>query len=139
MGLTMSNNELRCCGMVITFGNKDYNNNTYNYTNNYSDIFHFLKYLDLMKFKENFIHNGFDQVDYIILQLFSEYKFDKIILKEFLHIYDDNDKKKVINNLYEEKKKIAKELGIYIEDNEKEIILNTQINDNYDSQECLIF
>ena len=139
MGLTMSNNELRCCGMVITFGNKDYNNNTYNYTNNYSDIFHFLKYLDLMKFKENFIHNGFDQVDYIILQLFSEYKFDKIILKEFLHIYDDNDKKKVINNLYEEKKRIAKELGIYIEDNEKEIILNTQINDNYDSQECLIF
>ena len=98
-----------------------------------------MKYLDLMKFKENFIHNGFDQVDYIILQLFSEYKFDKIILKEFLHIYDDNDKKKVINNLYEEKKKIAKELGIYIEDNEKEIILNTQINDNYDSQECLIF
>ena len=137
MGLTMSNNELRCCGMIITFANKDYNNN--NFTNNYSDIFHFLKYLDLMKFKENFIHNGFDQVEYIILQLFSEYKFDKIILKEFLHIYDDNDKKKVINNLYEEKKKIAKELGIYIDNNEKEIILNTQTNDNYDNQECFIF
>ena len=139
MGLTMSNNELRCCGMIITFDNKDYNNCNYNYTNNYSDIFHFLKYLDLMKFKENFIHNGFDQVDYIILQLFSEYKFDKTILKEFLHIYDGNDKKKVINKLYEEKKKIAKELGIYIDDNEKETILNTQINDSYDNQECFIF
>ena len=137
MGLTASNNELKCCGMTIAIGNKN-NNNSFN-ASNYSDIFHFLQYLDLMKFKENFIHNGFDQVDYIILQLFSEYRFDKIILKEFLHIYDENDKKKVINIIYEEKKNIAKELGIYIDENEKEIILNTQVNDDDDNKKCFIF
>ena len=137
VGLTASNNELRCCGMTLTLGNKEYNN--YNKNNHYSDIFHFLRYLDLMKFKENFIHNGFDQVDYIILQLFSKYKFDKIILKEFLHIYDENDKKRVINILYEEKKKIARELGIYIDQYEKETILSTQIKEEYDNDKCLIF
>ena len=137
VGLTASNNELRCCGMTITFGNREYNN--YNKNNYYSDIFQFLRKLDLMKFKENFIHNGFDQVDYIILQLFSKYKFDKIILKEFLHVYDENDKKKVINILYEEKKKIAKELGIYIDQYEKETILNTQIKEEYENDKCFIF
>ena len=135
-GLTLSNNEIKCCGLTLTLGNKDFNNT--NTSNSYNDIFHFLKYLGLMKFKENFLHNGFDQVDYIILQLFSEYKFDKVILKEFLHIYDENDKKTVINVLYEEKKKIAKELGIQIEGGEKEEILNTQVRDDYDNEKCYI-
>ena len=133
IGLTASNNELKCCGMTINLCNKENNKN------NYSDIFHFLHYLDLMNFKENFIHNGFDQVDYIILQLFSQYKFDKIILKEFLHIYDEKDKKKVLNALYDEKKKIAKDLGIYIDENEKNNILKTEVNDDADNKGCYIF
>ena len=136
VGLTSSNNEIKCCGMTITLGNKDFNNTN---NNSYSDIFHFLKYLGLMKFKENFLHNGFDQVGYIILQLFSEYKFDKIILKEFLHIYDENDKKKVIIALYEEKKIIGRELGIPFDEEEKEEILNTQIKEDFDNEKCYIF
>ena len=40
---------------------------------NYIDIFSFLKINNLWKFKENFIHNGFDQIDFIFIQLFSKY------------------------------------------------------------------
>lgn len=46
-----------------------------------------------------------------------------MMLKGFLHIYEENDKNRLINILYEEKKKIAKELGIIIDENEKEKIL----------------
>ena len=135
--LSASNHEIKCCGMTVAFGDK-YNNNNINA--NYGDIFHFLNYLGLMKFKENFVHNGFDQVDYIILQLFSEYKFDKKILKEFLHIYDEKDRNYVLNVLYEERNKIAEELGIKIDENEKEKILNNNnLNEDFAFKECFIF
>ena len=137
IGLTASNNEIKCCGMTLTLNDKD--NNTLNNTNYYSDIFRFLKALNLSKFKENFIHNGFDQVDYIILQLFSEYKFDKVILNDFLHVYNNQDKKFVINTLYEEKYKIANELGIYYDENEKKEILKTFEKNDYNNEGCNIF
>ena len=137
VGLTASNNEIKCCGMTFHLGDKT--NNNFNNQNYYNDIFNFLKGLNLMKFKENFIHNGFDQVDFIILQLFSEYKFDKFILNDFLHIYDEKDKKRVINILYEEKKKIANELDIYYDEDEKKEILNTQITEDYNNEGCILF
>ena len=40
--LSDSNNEIKCCGMVINSENKYYNKN------NYNNIFHFLNYLNLM-------------------------------------------------------------------------------------------
>ena len=137
IGLTASNNEIKCCGMTLTLNDKD--NNAFNNTNYYSDIFRFLKALNLSKFKENFIHNGFDQVDYIILQLFSDYKFDKVILNDFLHVYNNQDKKFVINTLYEEKNKIANELGIYYDENEKKEILKTFEKNDYNNEGCNIF
>ena len=137
IGLTASNNEIKCCGMTLTLNDKD--NNACNNTNYYSDIFRFLKALNLSKFKENFIHNGFDQVDYIILQLFSDYKFDKVILNDFLHVYNNQDKIFVINTLYEEKNKIANELGIYYDENEKKEILKTFEKNDYNNEGCNIF
>ena len=137
IGLTASNNEIKCCGMTLTLNDKD--NNAFNNTNYYSDIFRFLKALNLSKFKENFIHNGFDQVDYIILQLFSDYKFDKVILNDFLHVYNNQDKIFVINTLYEEKNKIANELGIYYDENEKKEILKTFEKNDYNNEGCNIF
>ena len=137
IGLTSSNNEIKCCGMTLTLNDKE--NNVFNNTNYYSDIFRFLKALNLSKFKENFIHNGFDQVDYIILQLFSEYKFNKMILNDFLHIYNDQDKKFVINILYEEKSKIADELGIYYDESEKKEILKTFEKNDFNNEGCNIF
>ena len=112
------------------------------YLENSNDIFSFLKKMDLLRLKENFIHNGFDQVEFIMIQIFSEYKFSKEILNECLHIYDDEDKKKVLKKLYNEKKKICQEYNIkYNEEEDKEIMEEfITDNDNNDNEgNCSIF
>ena len=114
--LTSSVSDIRCCGIC----NKNFNLNSYIKRTNwpYNDIFSFLKFKDLWKYKENFIHNGFDQLEYVLLQLFSKYKFNKNIMNDCLHIYSEKDKTNVLNKLYEEKMSIAKECGIEYDENE---------------------
>jgi len=124
--LNSSSNNCKCCGMSCftqePAGSCDFNEFT-NYINN-NDIFAFLRSKNLFEFKDNFIHNGFDQVDYIIIQLFSEFKFNKNILIEFLHIYHMGEQKKVIKILYEEKEKICKEINVPFNKQEIEDILS---------------
>ena len=157
--LTSSINDINCCGMNLCSTNTHYNrriaiNNTYydnnyydeNKTNeteneceeneiNYVDIFSFLKKNNLWKFKENFIHNGFDQIEYILIQLFSHYYFDKNILNDYMHIYLEEDKNKVLKILYKEKKKLCLLLGIrYDSEQLKQILLSQSSNtENYNN------
>ena len=97
----------------------------------------------MFEFKDNFIHNGFDQVDYVIIQLFSEFKFNKDLLTEFLHIYHEHEQKKVIKILYEEKEKICKEINIPFDKKEVEDILSEfkGDEDSFESKDdqCFIF
>ena len=155
IGLTASTNIVKCCGMTLLKQNGDESNyqenknicctlsDTDNNSNNYNDIFGFLKNKGLLEFKENFIHNGFDQIDYIFIQLFSNFKFNKEILNDYMHIYSDKDKRKVIKQLYEEKRKVALELGLPYDINEGEQILNTKSQNNTlqieENSSCFIF
>ena len=154
MGLTASTNIIKCCGITLFKQNGDGNGNLESQNiccnlseidgnNAYNDIFGFLKYKGLLEYKENFIHNGFDQIDYLFIQLFSNFKFNKEILNDYMHIYSEKDKTKVIQKLYEEKRKIAIEFGIPCEINEEEKILNTKNDNNIISKEekecCNIF
>ena len=128
--LTSSISDIRCCG----FCNKNALYNSYMRRSNwpYNDIFSFLKFKDLWNFKENFLHNGFDQLEYVLLQLFSKYKFNKNILNDCLHIYSEKDKTNVLNKLYEEKMSIAKECGIEYDENEnKDEANNNQMLYNF--------
>ena len=139
IGLTASTNIIKCCGITLFKENSNGGGDSHTKKNiccmgstsslinySYNDIFGFLKYKDLIEFKENFIHNGFDQIDYILIQLFSNFKFNREILNDYMHIYSENDKVKVIQKLYEEKKRIALELGLLYDDNEEQKILNSQ-------------
>ena len=150
IGLTASTNIVKCCGITLFKQNGDNessNNKSICCTvsdsdtcgNSYNDIFGFLKYKGLMAYKENFIHNGFDQIDYIFIQLFSNFKFNKEILNDYLHIYTEKDKIKIIKKLYEEKRKIALELGLPFDINEEEQILNTKNDINDENTSCNIF
>ena len=113
------------------------------FAENTSDIFAFLRKTNLLKFKENFIHNGFDQVEFIMLQLFSEFKFNKEILNEYLHIYSDEDKVKVISKLYNEKKNLCLEYNIKYDENEDKDIYESCLKDYKDNENnngiCSIF
>ena len=127
--LTSAISDIRCCGIC----NKNQNMNSYKRTNwPYNDIFTFLKFKDLWKFKENFLHNGFDQLEYVLLQLFSKYKFNKNIMNDCLHIYSEKDKTNVLNKLYEEKMNFARECGLEYDENEnKEDGNNNQMLYNF--------
>ena len=157
IGLTASTNIIKCCGITLfkqngngekTICNNnniccDASSSSINNNYNYNDIFGFLKYKGLLEYKENFIHNGFDQIDFIFIQLFSNFKFNKEIINDYMHIYAENDKKIVLQKLYEEKKRIALELGLNYDINEEEKILNTENDNNHNSNDfdisCSIF
>jgi hypothetical protein len=157
--LTSSVSDVHCCGLNCCSTNHKYNNNTCkrqintsnfynNYYNdnktyesdddsaeneiNYVDIFSFLKINNLWKFKENFIHNGFDQIEYILIQLFSNYFFDKNILNDYMHIYLEEDKNIVLKALYKEKKRLCLLLGIqYNNEQLKQILLSQTSSAEY--------
>ena len=140
--MTTSYNELKCFGLncCSSNNNNNYNNKKINNTTNeneiiYFDIFSFLKVNNLLKFKENFIHNGFDQIDYILIQLFSRYCFNKKILNDYMHIYLDEDKNYILKILYREKKNICNTLGLQYDEDEINKILYTEnrssLNESY--------
>ena len=132
IGVNVSVSEIKYCGMILCPGGSDFSKSI-----NYSDIFGFLRNKDLIDFKENFVHNGFDQIEYILIQLFSCYSFNKEILNDYMHIYSEKDKIKVIRKLYEEKRTISRELGI--DYNEKEVynIINDHFEENDNSDDLI--
>ena len=140
--VTSSTDNFKCCGIScfspIPSGSCDFNE-FISYINN-NDIFAFLRSKNLFEFKDNFIHNGFDQVDFIIIQLFSEFKFNKNFLTEYFHIYHEIEQKKVIKILYEEKEKICKDLMIPFDKKELDEILSEFKEESSDeNNSCLIF
>ena len=146
--ISMSNSGYRigcCCfrDSNLRLEKRSINSGLGEYTENNNDIFAFLKKMDLLRLKENFIHNGFDQVEYIMIQMFSEYKFNKDILNEYLHIYSDEDKKFVIWKLYNEKKNLCQEYNIKYDENEDKDIFENYLKDykhnNNNDGFCLIF
>ena len=115
VALTSSINEIFCCGINLCENN--INHNKIKIRNNaiyFNDLSSFLRAHDIVRFKGNFMHNGFDRIEYIIIQLFTKYAFDKNILNEYLHVYIDGDKNKLLNILYMVKFNIAREFGIEI-------------------------
>ena len=64
--------------------------------------------------------------------MFSEYCFDKNILNDNMHIYLEEDKKYVLNILFNEKKIICKELGMkYNSDQLKELLMSQSSSIEY--------
>ena len=125
LALTSSINDINCCGInfcskqnnnkIPTGNNKKINRNNELFFN---DLSSFLRNYNIYKFKGNFLYNGFDKIEFIIIQLFSKYAFNKEILNDCLHVYLDKDKIKLLNKLYQVKYKIAKEYGIEIDEDE---------------------
>ncbi len=133
------------CNNTTTNGNLLVSNNDYkscclrNKTipTNYSDIISFLESKQLSYLKEHFIHNGFESVDFIIIQSFSKYDFNNEILTEYLHIYNDDDKNKILKAIKREKRKICKLLNISLYEKENDLDLNVESENNCEI--CNIF
>ena len=66
----------------------------------------FLMRKNLMRFYQNFYHNGFELIEYILIQMYSSFPINDEILENCLHIYDENDRNKVLKSIVNEMKKI---------------------------------
>ena len=81
-------------------------NNNNNNKREKNDLKNFLKKNGLFKFYQNFFHNGFDVIEFILLQMYSTFQINDEILENCFHIYEENDRKKVLKSLVNEMKKI---------------------------------
>lgn len=63
------------------------------------DLISWLKSLNVTNLRKNFQHNGFDSIEYLILQCFSVYSVNDEILENYMHIYEKNDRRKILYQL----------------------------------------
>ena len=71
-----------------------------------NDLKSFLSRYNLNNFYQNFYHNGFDLMNYVMAQMFSSEPIDEFILENCFHIYEKQDREKVLKCLLKEKNKI---------------------------------
>ena len=77
-----------CCGCCST--NEQIHN--FNKSKKLFSLDQWLYKIKMIKYKENFIENGFDLFEYFVLQMFSAIPVDDYILREELKIEDDKDR-----------------------------------------------
>ena len=107
-----------CCGV-----NKNNNNN------NKFNIDIWLKKIGLVNLKENFIFNGFDKIEYLILQMFSSCPVNDEMLQKDLGIENEKDRDIIIMRLNKDVKYILRRVN---NNNNKKNKFNefTPISDN---------
>lgn len=89
-----------CCNLDIEIcGLKSRNGNI-------NDLKSFLTRYDLLSLYQNFLHNGFDLINYVILQMYGSYPINNDILENFFHIYDENQRNLLLKAIRKEIKKI---------------------------------
>ena len=90
--------DYQCLGCCKT--NKKFSNLVKN------DLKSFLKRYNLLNFYQNFYHNGFEQIEYVILQMYGGYPINDEILENCFHVYEEEQRKKILKAIVSEMKKI---------------------------------
>ena len=108
-----------------------------------NNLKHFLKRYHLLYLYYNFYQNGFDLINYVLLQMYSNnYAIDEYILENCFHIYNKEDRARIFESLLSEKMKITSFLNSDKFKNDKNniiykyenMILNSNITfKNFDS------
>ena len=75
------------------------------------DLVNWLKHIDQVNKKDNFLYNGFEMIEFFILQMFSSIPIDEAILKNCLHIYIEKDRDVIIMQLNRDVRFIVKKLS----------------------------
>ena len=121
-----------------------------------NDLKCFLSRYDLMYLYQNFRHNGFELIEYLLLQMYSRFPINDELLENNFHIYNKEDRDKVLNALIKEIKKINiflssdeyltnpykdsfKYENIIFEEKENEIKVIFSNNNNSNDCGCSIF
>ena len=73
----------------------------------------FLRKYRIMHLYNNFYHNGFDLINFVVLQMFTKYMINDEIIQKRLHIYNKKDRYSVLDALFNE----VKEINIFFSTN----------------------
>ena len=141
----LKNSIIYCCGCCSI------NNQSKYYSNNDAKRYQlelWLERIKMNKYKDNFIKNGFDMLEYFILQMFSSIPIDENILKEDLKINNINDRDLILLQINKDIKYITQKTNKSRNNNSwNEIILNKNIyiekksnkKEIGESSNCIVF
>jgi hypothetical protein len=117
--LKISSEKFVCCGILpksrvdVSNGENKFNNQ---FANDNSapylsyDLITWLKTINMPNLRKHFIHNGFDSMEYFILQMFSMNPIDDAFLEDNLHIYSTKERRVILSQLAKEVKMINNRL-----------------------------
>ena len=128
-----------CC----SFKERSKNYININYDGNYQ-IDTWLSNIGMIKYKNNFIDNGFDKFEYIFLQMFSSHPIDLHILDKYLHIDNEKDRDLIILQLHKDTKHLSYKIMKDKEVNNPNVVDCRMKEEKIQhkrklSQECFIF
>ena len=78
-----------------------------------NDLKTFLRKYKIMHLYDNFYHNGFDLINFVILQMFTKFAINDEIIQKSFHIYNKKDRYFVLDALFSE----VKEINIFFSTN----------------------
>ena len=110
-----------------------------------NDLESFLSRYNLNHLYQNFFHNGFDQINYVILQMYSSYFINYDILENYFHIYDEKQRHLTMQAIQNEVIKVNNFINSenYIKNPNKEKIKYENIDftdeEKNDKEGCYIF
>ena len=112
-----------------------------------NDLESFLSRYNLMNLYQNFFHNGFEEINYVILQMYSSYPINNDILENCFHIYNEEQRILTMDALQKEVFKVNNFINSekYLKNENKDIIKYENIdfkeeeNQDKNDKECIIF
>ncbi len=108
--------------------------------NNFYEIEQWLININMIKYKKNFIENGFDKFEYFFLQMFGSSPIDSNILKNSIGIDNEKDRDLILLQLQKDVKYLSfKARGGSRNFSNPNIFKINEQNDKNDSKECNIF
>ena len=92
-----------------------------------NDLKTFLRKYKIMHLYNNFYHNGFDLINFVILQMFTKFVINDDMIQRSFHIYNKKDRYLVLDALFNE----VKEINIFFSTN----INNSCLFPNYENND----
>ena len=101
-----------------------------------NDLESFLYRYNLNNLYQNFSHNGFDQINYVILQMYSSFPINSDILENYFHIYDEEQRKLTLEAIKKEIMKINHFINSenYLNNKNKDLIKYENIDFSQDDE-----
>ena len=149
--LIFSSNEMYACDNMCNVKKENLNicgiTNINIFSKIKNDLESFLNRYNLNNLYQNFYHNGFEQINYVILQMYSSYPINDDILENYFHIYDEEQRKLVIEALQKEISKVNDFINSekYLYNKNKDLIKYENVdfykddNNNKSNDGCNIF